>query len=182
MRFAPTADLNAAYEAGDLRMPLTVIAATRRDYQGVKFPTTIGAEHLHVIRFAEVMLIQAEALARLGQLAAAVDEYNKIRVRAGLAPHVLGVDVTTQADVLAAIDHERRARARARRRSLARSRSHRPGSERPRTLKREPDSLPDSCERDQHRSRADAEPRVLVVCSAMGWVTVTRWPSPSFFH
>ena len=57
---------------------------------------------------AEVVLIKAEALARLNQLAAAVAEYNKVRVRAGLAPHVLGVNVTTQADVLAAIEKERR--------------------------------------------------------------------------
>ena len=35
-------------------------------------------------------------------------EYNKIRVRAGLAPHVLGTDVTTQTDVLNAIWNERR--------------------------------------------------------------------------
>ena len=34
--------------------------------------------------------------------------YNLIRERAGLAPHTLGVDVTTQEEVLAAIDHERR--------------------------------------------------------------------------
>jgi starch-binding outer membrane protein, SusD/RagB family len=54
------------------------------------------------------VLIKAEALARLNQLAAAVAEYNKVRARAGLAPHVLGVDVTTQADVLAAILLERR--------------------------------------------------------------------------
>jgi len=37
-----------------------------------------------------------------------VAEYNKVRVRAGLAPHVLGVDVITQADVMAAILKERR--------------------------------------------------------------------------
>jgi len=53
-------------------------------------------------------LIKAEALARLNQLAAAVAEYNKVRVRAGLAPHTLGVQVTTQADVINAIVKERR--------------------------------------------------------------------------
>ena len=61
-----------------------------------------------------VVLIKAEALARQDKLADAVDEYNKVRVRAGLAPHVLGTDVTTQADVLRAIMHERRSSSRSR--------------------------------------------------------------------
>jgi hypothetical protein len=54
------------------------------------------------------VLIKAEALARLNQLAAAVTEYNKVRVRAKLAPHVLGVNVTTQQQVIDAILLERR--------------------------------------------------------------------------
>jgi hypothetical protein len=104
---APTASLYAAFTATDKRRPLTA-SKDGSDYEGTKFPTTIGAEDLHVIRFAEVLLIKAEALARLGRLAEAVTEYNKIRVRAGLAPHVLGTNVTTQADVLNAIWNERR--------------------------------------------------------------------------
>jgi starch-binding outer membrane protein, SusD/RagB family len=104
----PSANLNAAYESGDVRKSWTVQPRGSRNLQGTKFPTTVGAEHLHVIRLAEVVLIKAEALARLNQLAAAVQEYNKVRVRAKLAPHVLGVDVATQADVLAAIEKERR--------------------------------------------------------------------------
>jgi tetratricopeptide (TPR) repeat protein len=107
---APTPELNAAYEAGDARKAWTVQprTATSSEFQGTKFPTTIGGEDLHVIRLAEVILIRAEALARLGQLQAAVNEYNRLRVRARLTPHVLGVDVTTQAQVLAAIARERR--------------------------------------------------------------------------
>jgi hypothetical protein len=107
---APTPALNSAYETGDARKTWTV-APNGSQFQGTKFPTTIGGEDLHVIRLAEVILIRAEALARLngaGQLALAVAEYNKLRVRAKLAPHVFGVDVVTQADVLAAIDKERR--------------------------------------------------------------------------
>jgi tetratricopeptide (TPR) repeat protein len=107
---APTPALNAAYEAGDARKSWTV-APSGSEFQGTKFPTTIGGEDLHVIRLAEVILVRAEALARLngpGQLALAVAEYNKLRVRAKLAPHAFGVDVTTQAGVLAAIDKERR--------------------------------------------------------------------------
>lgn len=75
---------------------------------GHKFPTPNGAEDFHVIRYAEVLLIKAEAFARTGVLDSAVATYNLIRVRAGLAPHVLNTDVTTQAEVLAAIDNERR--------------------------------------------------------------------------
>jgi tetratricopeptide (TPR) repeat protein len=104
---APTADLYAAFTATDLRRPLTV-GKDGSDYEGTKFPTTIGAEDLHVIRFAEVLLIKAEALARLNRLPEAVTEYNKIRVRAGLTPHVLGTNVTTQTEVLNAISNERR--------------------------------------------------------------------------
>jgi hypothetical protein len=73
-----------------------------------KYLTGNGDEDLHVIRFAEVILNRAEGYARLGQLAAAVAEYNKTRVRAGLAPHVLTVDVVDMQDVLEAIWEERR--------------------------------------------------------------------------
>jgi hypothetical protein len=104
---APTANLYAAYSAGDRRRDIT-LGKDGSDYEGRKYPTTIGAEDVHVIRFAEVLLIKAEALARLNRLPEAVAEYNKVRVRAGLAPHVLGTDVTTQADVLNAIWNERR--------------------------------------------------------------------------
>lgn len=104
---AVTPDLEAAYEAGDVRKTWT-LAPFRSEFEGTKFPTTIGGEDLHVIRFAEVLLIRAEALARLDQLPQAVAEYNQLRVRAELAPHVHGVDVTTQDEVLAAIDRERR--------------------------------------------------------------------------
>ncbi len=76
--------------------------------EGTKFPTPIGAEDVHVTRFAEVILIKAEAMAQLNNLDSAVAEYNKVRVRAGLLPHVLGVNVTTQQEVLDAIDLERR--------------------------------------------------------------------------
>jgi hypothetical protein len=104
----PSKNLNTSYEAGDRRKAWTVQPRGSSNLQGTKFPTTIGAEHLHVIRLAEVVLIKAEALARLNQLAAAVAEYDKVRVRAGLAPHTLGVEVTTQADVINAIAKERR--------------------------------------------------------------------------
>jgi hypothetical protein len=105
---APTANLVAAYAPNDDRLAWNVYIPTPDDTSGGKYPTTAGAEDIHVIRFAEILLIKAEALARQNQLSAAVDEYNKIRVRAGLAPHTFGNQVTTQQEVLDEIDLQRR--------------------------------------------------------------------------
>lgn len=105
-----TPDIFAAYEAADARKAWSIALRPKSTtrYQATKFPTTIGAEHPHVIRLAELVLIKAEILARQNNLAGAVAEYNKVRIRAGLPKHVLGTNVTTQADVLAAIDKDRR--------------------------------------------------------------------------
>jgi hypothetical protein len=103
----PTEDLQAAFESGDFRGEWTVAEDSRGLY-GTKFPTSAGAEDIHIIRFGEVLLNKAEAHARLNQLAQAVSAYNELRVRAGLDPHVLGVDVTTQQEVLNAVWRERR--------------------------------------------------------------------------
>jgi hypothetical protein len=103
----PTEDLYLAYEANDERFAWSV-AEDDGDFEGTKYPTTVGAEDVHVIRLAEVILNKAEAYARLNLLQQAVDEYNRVRVRAGLTPHVLGTHVTTQQDVLDAIWQERR--------------------------------------------------------------------------
>jgi starch-binding outer membrane protein, SusD/RagB family len=74
-----------------------------------KYPTGIGDEDIHVIRFAEVILNRAEALAQLNRLGEAIAEINRTRARAGLAPLVLGVSVAnTQAAVLDAVLAERR--------------------------------------------------------------------------
>ncbi len=106
----PTKVLYAAYEPGDVRRDWSLTFQTRGGgtYFGSKWPTGSGAEDIHVIRFAEVLLNRAEALAHLGRLQEAVADYNRVRERAGLAPHVLGVDVSTQQEVLAAVWHERR--------------------------------------------------------------------------
>ena len=103
-------DIVATYEAKDVRKGWSVglRPGSTTIYQTTKFPTSTGTEHPHVIRLAELVLIKAEILARQGNLAGAVAEYNKVRIRAGLAPHILGVDVATASAVLAAIDKERR--------------------------------------------------------------------------
>ena len=107
---APTTNMRNAYEAGDLRRAWSIktdpINANR--YYFSKFPSVSSTEHIHVIRLAEIYLIRAEARARQGNLAGAVADYNKLRERAKLPLHTLGVEVTDQASVLNAIDHERR--------------------------------------------------------------------------
>jgi len=107
---APSAGLEAAYTAGDLRKAASVAPSgvAARPLNGVKWSARPGTEHVHVIRLAEVVLIKAEALARLNRLPEAVAQYNKVRVRAGLTPHTLGTQVTTQADVINQIELERR--------------------------------------------------------------------------
>jgi hypothetical protein len=105
---APTANLASAFEATDQRGLWSIKRDSRNRRYGGKIPTSEGAEDLHVIRFAEVLLNKAEAQARQGKLAEAVATYNPLRVRAGVAPHVLGVNVTTQQQVIDAILLERR--------------------------------------------------------------------------
>jgi hypothetical protein len=83
---------------------------------GSKYRSIVGTEYFPVLRFAEMILTRAEALARLGQLSEAVDEYNRVRERAGLPDDILGVTVigpgattlSTQDQVIARILNERR--------------------------------------------------------------------------
>jgi hypothetical protein len=107
---APTTSIRTAYEVGDERFTWSISSDPARPtrFYASKFPTPVGAEHPHVIRLAEVILIRAEARARQNNLVGAIDDYNLLRARAGLAAHALGVDVLTQADVIAAIGRERR--------------------------------------------------------------------------
>ncbi|MGH2626225.1 MAG: RagB/SusD family nutrient uptake outer membrane protein, partial [Anaerolineales bacterium] len=117
----PTATLLLAYDPGytgtpasynpvDLRGQWNVafqIGSTGlATLYGSKYPTSVGAEDLHAIRFAEILLIQAEAEARLNKLVEAEASLTPIRTRAGLGP--AGVDAMTQANAIAAILNERR--------------------------------------------------------------------------
>ena len=104
----PAQDLIDSYDPDDARLAWNILGDTEGSASGVKFPTTAGAEDFHVIRLAEVLLIRAEAQARLNDLSGAVDTYNQLRERAGLPPHSLGDEVTTSDEVLAAIALERR--------------------------------------------------------------------------
>ena len=104
---APQQELIDAYEADDARLAWSISGDEEGEAFGTKFPSTAGAEDVHVIRLGEVVLIRAEALARLNRLGEAVEQYNRLRERAGVDAHVLGVDVSTQQQVLEAIWRER---------------------------------------------------------------------------
>jgi hypothetical protein len=100
-----SAGVFATYHPTDARGIYNISRQATRTYAS-KFRNPSGDEDLHVIRLGEVILIRAEALARLNRLPEAVAEYNRLRVRAGVAPDpVVGL---TQAGVLAAIARERR--------------------------------------------------------------------------
>jgi hypothetical protein len=100
----------STYNPGpDLRGQYVMRFRSRGRAWSNKLPTGVGDEDLHVIRYAEVLLIRAEAEAMQGtaaKLVEAIASLNPIRVRAGLAP--LDATGMTQAQVLAAIHRERR--------------------------------------------------------------------------
>jgi hypothetical protein len=97
------------FEAGDLRFDLNFSEVRPDGIQVTKFPTPIGAEDIHVIRYADVLLILAEALAEQGgDLSTAVGYMNQVRTRAGLTGYDFGTDLVTKQEVLDAIFLERR--------------------------------------------------------------------------
>jgi hypothetical protein len=95
----------ASYVTSDLRGQHNISFQGTTLY-GSKWPTGIGGEDFHVIRFAEVLLIKAEAEAQQGKLAEADSSLNAVRARAGLA----ALDLVTlgQPASLDAILQERR--------------------------------------------------------------------------
>lgn len=102
---AYTTALQSAHEANDQRLavnaPTTPAGSTR------KYTRPIGDDNVVLIRYAEVLLTRAEALARLGgtaNLTSAVGFLNTVRTRAGLPAYTL----TTQAALITAIMQERR--------------------------------------------------------------------------
>jgi hypothetical protein len=99
-----------AFEQGDLRRADWVdstVASGVAYYYPYKYKinnvTLPVAEYIMVLRLAEQYLIRAEARAQQGNLTGAIADLNTIRARAGLS----GTSVTTQSDLLAAIQHER---------------------------------------------------------------------------
>ena len=123
----PTQEFINSYEAGDLRKDLTVLyqgcpnfagnvyksSYSTTGYNVRKFlvPTSISpqyntnAEDFPVLRYADILLMQAEALNELGQTSQAEPLLNLVRVRAGLANIKSGL---SQSDFRTAVLHERR--------------------------------------------------------------------------
>jgi hypothetical protein len=111
LEVAATQDIYDAYEAGDLRHDLNFPDPGDIRPDGIevtKYPTPIGAEDIHLLRYADVILILAEALAEQNDLANAVGYLNQVHTRAGLTAYAFGTDLVTQQDVLDAIYLERR--------------------------------------------------------------------------
>lgn len=121
----PSASLLQAYEVGDTRKEATVIFAGQTLYDGRVVSSTAnnpyynykayspnngnpGADftdtNIRYLRYAEVLLMKAEALNELNDLVGAKTELNKVRTRAGLS----NTTATTQADLRTAIWKERR--------------------------------------------------------------------------
>lgn len=119
----PSQSLVDAYEAGDVRKNATIIFKGTTLYDGRVVPTTVDNDrynfkayssaytdawesdvNIRAIRYAEVILMKAEALNELGQSAAAIPLLNQIRKRAGLA----NTTATSQDAVRTAIWKERR--------------------------------------------------------------------------
>ncbi|NUY81904.1 RagB/SusD family nutrient uptake outer membrane protein [Flavobacterium sp. MAH-1] len=108
---AMSGSLANAFEAGDLRFAQwvgSVTDGTDTWYYPYKYKaqdfTDSSQEYSIVTRLEELYLIRAEAFAMQGNLAAAAQDVNKIRVRAGLA-EVFPAD---QQEMLTAIVQERR--------------------------------------------------------------------------
>jgi starch-binding outer membrane protein, SusD/RagB family len=135
---APTANLIAEYEPGDLRLAATIIqlpAGAPPDtlWDGFTIPTLQNTtvnynykayhserpdqkyesfltdrsqcqKNVHLLRFAEVYLLKAEADYQLGESGNAVSLLNMVRARAGLA----GTTAAGGTDLQTAIWHERR--------------------------------------------------------------------------
>ena len=105
--------LLTAYETGDQRRPASISDGTFQ-VSGLAIPANVGIKYtkagtgednFRVIRLAEVILISAEAKARIGtDLAGARALLNRVRTRAGLPAST----AATQAALLTAIEQERR--------------------------------------------------------------------------
>ena len=119
----PSQSLVNAYETGDIRKNATIIFAGTTLYDGRVVPLTVensrynykayssaftdGWEtdvNIKYLRYAEVLLMKAEALNELNQTTAAIPLLNQIRTRAGLS----NTTAVSQGDVRTAIWKERR--------------------------------------------------------------------------
>lgn len=122
----PTREFVDAYEAGDLRKDVTILYEGCPDFDGMAYdkaysmtgynlrkflvPKSVAPTHdnnpmnFPVLRYADVLLMKAEALNELGRTSEAETPLNEVRARAGL-PAVKGLD---KAAFREKVLHERR--------------------------------------------------------------------------
>lgn len=123
----PTQEFVSQYEEGDLRKDVTILYEGGPDFDGKEYQAEFSNTgynvrkflvplsevsafdnsplNFPVIRYADVLLIKAEALNELGQTAEAEDYLNKVRNRAGLDDIATGL---SQSDFRDAVLKERR--------------------------------------------------------------------------
>lgn len=127
--FVPTASLEAAFEPGDIRKELTILREGETTPEGdlikkgdpnagnmwnqkVYVPTSLNnnicgygsIQNIRILRFAEILLINAEAANEIGNTAVAVTNLNKVRTRAALP----NTSASSQSALRTAIWNERR--------------------------------------------------------------------------
>lgn len=127
--FTPSNALENAFETGDIRKELTILRNGETTPEGdliamgdaqsvttynqkVYVPKALNnsacgygsIQNIRILRFAEILLINAEAANELGNTTTAAANLNKVRTRA----HLGGTTASTQAALRTAIWHERR--------------------------------------------------------------------------
>ena len=122
----PTQEFVSSYESGDLRKDITVLYKGGPDFDGMAYdpswsntgynvrkflvPKSIAPTYdaspldFPVLRYADVLLMKAEALNELGQTSTAEAPLNEVRARAGLSV----INGLNQSDMRLKILHERR--------------------------------------------------------------------------
>ncbi len=127
--FTPTTELENAFEPGDIRKELTILREGETTLEGdlihkgdpqagnmwnqkVYVPTSLNnsacgygsIQNIRILRFADILLINAEAANELGNTSVAITNINKIRTRAQLP----NTTASTQGALRTAIWQERR--------------------------------------------------------------------------
>lgn len=113
--YFPSESFRAAFEEGDLRQDLIYDITEEEPRKIWKFfgqgfddeSAEPSAQNIVMIRLADIMLLKAEALNKLGQATQAVTLLNVIRSRAGLPELTVATATDLYGDVESAILHER---------------------------------------------------------------------------